>query len=67
MAKIKIHARDQLTRYIEDSDRSKTKIAKMLGVSLGQLRHLVAGRRQPSLEIAVRIEDKIGIPARDWV
>ena len=45
---------------------TKTELAKSLGMSLGQLRHLETGRRRPLLPAAVAIEEKLGIPVNAW-
>lgn len=55
-----------LAAAIESSEASKTEIAKSLGISLGQLRHLETGRRRPLLPAAVAIEDELQIPIRSW-
>lgn len=56
-----------LAAAIEAAGASKTEIAKSLGISLGQLRHLETGRRRPLLPAAIALEDHLKIPIRAWV
>jgi len=46
---------------------NKTTLAKALGMTVEQLRHLTSGRRPPTLRQAVRIEKLTKIPPRFWV
>lgn len=56
-----------LAAAIGAAEASKTEIAKSLGISLGQLRHIETGRRRPLLPAAVALEDELNIPIRAWV
>lgn len=56
-----------LIAAINDFDSTKTALASRLGMSIEQLRHIEAGRRQPTLTQAVAIRDKLSIPVTAWV
>jgi DNA-binding XRE family transcriptional regulator len=56
-----------LAQAIEGRDGTKTEIAASIGMTVEQLRHIEAGRRQPILTQAIAIEDEFEIPARSWV
>jgi transcriptional regulator with XRE-family HTH domain len=43
---------------------TQTELAARLGISEGHLSHLIAGNRQPSLTLAVRISELTGIPEK---
>lgn len=58
-----------LKHVIEHSGQSRTEWATRLGISRPFLSLLEAGKRQPSLELAVRIERTTDgkVPASSWV
>lgn len=41
-------------------------LADRIGINSGQLAKLIYGDRRPSIELAVRIQDILGIPAVEW-
>jgi transcriptional regulator with XRE-family HTH domain len=57
----------ELGRLLADFSRTKSEVAEDLGMSLGQLRHIEAGRRLPTLEQAIALEDILMIPVRHWL
>ena len=46
---------------------NKSSLAKALGMTVEQLRHITSGRRPPTLKQAARIEKLTKIPPRFWV
>jgi DNA-binding XRE family transcriptional regulator len=58
-----------LKQVIEQSGQSRTEWAARLGISRPFLSLLEGGKRQPSLELAVRIERATDgqVPASSWV
>jgi hypothetical protein len=59
--------RRQLAQAMDDYDGSRTSFATGVGMSIGQLRHIVSGRRKPTIRQAIAIEDEHGIPIRSWL
>lgn len=58
-----------LTRAIIQTGLSRTQFAAALGISRSHLSALEAGRKVPSLDLAVRIQrlTKNRVPAESWV
>lgn len=46
--------------------KSQGSLARDLGISKNYMSMILSGRRRPSGRIAVLIEDRTGIPARDF-
>lgn len=42
-------------------------LREKIGMSAGYASDLAAGKRQPSLDMAVKIERELGIPAAAWI
>lgn len=42
------------------------RIAKRLGVEESTVSRLLSGKIKPSLQLAFKIQDALGIPAKDW-
>lgn len=53
------------TPKIEDLKPSD--LVTRMGVSRSFASQILSGHRKPSLEMAVRIENEMGIPVADWV
>lgn len=54
-------------RIDQRGKQTKTEIADLCGMTIEQLRHVVAERRRPTLAQAVSIETRLGIPIRAWI
>ncbi len=70
MAKARRIGPNLLTRAITEAtetDSTKTELARGLGMTVEQLRHIEAGRRRPTLDQAVALEDELEIPIRAWL
>jgi transcriptional regulator with XRE-family HTH domain len=52
-----------LAAYFEQTGSPQIELARALGISKSYISLLVAGERQPSLELALRIEKLTGVPA----
>lgn len=52
-----------LAEYVARTGIKHAALAKKLGVSRSYVTLLIAGQRQPSLTLALRIEAKTGVPA----
>jgi transcriptional regulator with XRE-family HTH domain len=52
-----------LADYFEQTGKSKRALAKRLNVSESYISHIAAGRKQPSLAIALAIAQATGVPA----
>ncbi len=50
-----------------ETELTKTRLAECLGMTVEQLRHIEAGRRRPTLDQAVALEDELEIPIRAWL
>lgn len=67
MAKTRRNGPERLRRYLSGTQQTKSEVAKSLGMSAGQLRHIEIAGRPPTLPQACAIEDEIGIPIRAWL
>jgi transcriptional regulator with XRE-family HTH domain len=56
-----------LADYFERTKKSKRSLAKRLGVSESYVSFIAAGKRQPSLAVALKIEALTGVPAASLV
>lgn len=56
-----------LADYFKRTGQSKRALAKELGVSESYISFISAGKRQPSLALALRIESITGVPAASLV
>ena len=45
---------------------AQSALAKRLGVQEPMISKLVSGKAKPSLQLATRIEEATGIPAKEW-
>ena len=57
-------ATEQLRRYIQKHRTTQRALAAELGISETHLSAILAGRYGPSLDLAARVENLTGIPAR---
>lgn len=46
---------------------SHEELRASLGLSRGALTRYIAGERRPALDVALRIQDALGIPAALWL
>lgn len=60
-------ARLLLEKIEENSRLDQTKAAAKAGLPLGLINHILHGRRLPSLEVAIRLEERFKIPPRAWL
>lgn len=56
-----------LAAYFEKTKKSKRSLARRLNVSDSYVSLIAAGKRQPSLKMAFRIEAMTGVPAASMV
>ncbi len=56
----------QLRSYLTKHRQTQTELAAELGISNAHLSEVLSGHVQPSLTLAVRVENLTGIPARDF-
>jgi transcriptional regulator with XRE-family HTH domain len=56
-----------LAAYFEQTGKSKRSLAQRLEVSESYVSLIAAGKRQPSLSLALRIESMTGVPAEALV
>lgn len=56
-----------LADYFKQTGKSKRSLAKRLDVSESYVSLIAAGKRQPSLAVALRIESLTGVPAEALV
>jgi transcriptional regulator with XRE-family HTH domain len=46
--------------------KSQNQLATELGISKAHLSQILSGKRRPSLPLALLLEEKTGVPARDF-
>jgi plasmid maintenance system antidote protein VapI len=56
-----------LTRAIDTRKLARARVAGVLGVTRQHISVLCNGDAVPSLDLAVGIEELLGVPARSWV
>lgn len=58
-----------LREYLTSQKISQAEFAARMGVSKGYMSELVAGRKAPGLDLAVKIEDetRFSVTVRSWV
>lgn len=52
-----------LADYFEQTGKSKRSLARRLNISESYVSHIAAGRKQPSLAVALAIAQATGVPA----
>ena len=57
-----IRRRVSLDRYLEEAGQTQRELARQLGISKSHLSMIVNGDRQPSLPLALLIEEVTGVP-----
>lgn len=57
----------RLAEYRDKHRYKQYELAELLGLDDAHVSQLLNGKRRPGLEIAVRIEERTGIPARAWL
>jgi DNA-binding XRE family transcriptional regulator len=60
-------ARERLRQWIDRFQFNQRQAADLLGIDQTYISQLLNGKRTPGLEMAVRIEHAMGIPAAAWV
>lgn len=58
---------DALTQWMARRSVNQRQAADIIGIDFTMLNHYICGRRSPSLDTAVLIEEKTGIPVKAWV
>lgn len=56
-----------LTRALDTRKLARARVADVLGVTRQHISVLCNGDAVPSLDLAVGIEELLGVPARSWV
>lgn len=59
-----------MSRMSDATDKARTlakELTDVVGVSVSFACELARNKRKPSLELAVKIEDALGIPPRWWI
>ena len=51
-----------LADYFEQTGKTQTEFAKRVGVHRSLISHIAAGRKQPSLPLALKIAEAAGVP-----
>lgn len=59
--------RERLAEYRDRYGYKQYELAELLGIDDAYLSQLLSGKRRPGLPIAVRIEERTGIPAKSWL
>lgn len=67
MGKRRLSGGEQLAARLEERGLSQCDLSGKLEVSTSAVSRWVSGERTPSLEMAFRLEDELGIPAEDWL
>lgn len=60
-------AREQARRALADKGWTQRRLARELGVSRGTVSRWLSGARTPSLRMAVRVHELLGVPEDAWV
>jgi transcriptional regulator with XRE-family HTH domain len=58
---------ERLVAYRDKHKLKQYEIAELLEIDDAHISQLLSGRRRPGLPLAVRIEDRTGIPAESWL
>lgn len=58
---------ERLTEYRDRHGYKQYELAELLSLDEAYLSQILSGKRRPGLPIAVRIEDRTGIPAKSWL
>jgi plasmid maintenance system antidote protein VapI len=56
-----------LEKILQEQGLTQTALACLLDIPLARLQHYLYRRRRIPLELAVRLEDIVGYPVRQWV
>lgn len=52
--------REKLQKYMKESGKGASALAREFGVTEGAIRHIVSGIKQPSLAMTVQLADMMG-------
>jgi transcriptional regulator with XRE-family HTH domain len=58
---------ERLAAYRDKHGYKQYELADLLEIDEAHVSQLLSGKRKPGLEIAVRIEDRTGVPAESWL
>lgn len=58
--------RAAIESYRRQRRLTKSEIARKIGITPSEYSDLLSGRRRPTLDRAVDIEERIGVPAHWW-
>lgn len=59
--------RELLAAWIKRSKLTQRQFAPLIALTEAHLSQILSGKRRPGLPIAVRIEDRTGVPVRSWL
>lgn len=58
---------ERLAEYCKKHYENQYELAELLELAEAHLSQLLSGKRRPGLPIAVRIEERTGVPAESWL
>lgn len=58
---------ERLAEYCKKHYDNQYELAELLELAEAHLSQLLSGKRRPGLPIAVRIEERTGVPAESWL
>jgi len=64
---MQLSGRERLIAYRDKHGYKQYELADLLDLDETQLSQFLSGKRRPGLPIAVRIEERTGIPAKSWL
>lgn len=56
----------RVRKFLKKQKKNQGEFAQELGISEAFLSQILSGKRQPSLPLAVKLEELTGVPARDF-
>ena len=59
-------ARERLKQWMAEQNLSQAGLGSKIGLTQPTISKFLSGAAKPSPEVAFRIEDATGIPAREW-
>lgn len=59
--------RERLRQYCDDYCGKQYKLAELLDLHVAHVSQLLSGARRPGLPLAVKIEERTGIPVESWL
>lgn len=62
-----VPVQDQLRVRLEAKGWSHSRLAEEVGITRSAVSHILAGRKQPSLQLACRLYFALGLPVEAWL